>query len=652
MAFHHPLPDDPAVGGATARPSGSSGNHRPVVPSSERLVTWRGISILRRRQSSPVRSIRRHAVGTDSNNRFSWLELRGTTWASSSVTDRAAASARSSAPGSRLAAVSRHRPRGRASRGHHHRGATRFVLAVVVAALPVLSSCQRQGATGPVVIYLVDTLRADHVSAYGGRHEVTPAAEAFASDAVVYDSAFAVSTWTRPSVATLLTSLLPGDNGAVGRFGRLSPTVPYLPELFRAAGWRTISVGSNGNIVDPRLGFGRGFDEFRSLYSASNRFRAVAREIVDDALAVIVAQSSPKFFLYVHVVDPHAPYKLEPAYAGMFRPPTGEPSLFRDRQLLDYDRCIRQADDQFGRLVEGLKRRGWWRNATVVYVSDHGEEFEEHGGWGHGFTIFEEQVRVPLIVKYPGGRWAGTRWHDPVTLADLTPTLAELCGLQGSARWIGRSLLDRRPDPGRTVYFTEDLDHVRTYGLQRGRGKVIASLYPSLGQTVFDLVDDPKETAGTKVACGATATGRTSQLVTELAQLRNWELLTFPGIWLKKEAAEPLTFHVELQLGADAKPFLSSEDACRWAAAIKDGTLAIRADLWAGEPFGLFLADDDMGLEPSLDWLPATDSAGATGRTGEPPPGLRLVRKPAWVINGPTTDEVQRANLRSLGYMQ
>lgn len=525
-------------------------------------------------------------------------------------------------------------------------------MAILAAGLGVLPCCHGLLGTGPVVIYLIDTLRADHVSVYGGRPETTPAAGAFAHEAVVYDNAFAVSTWTRPSVATLLTSLLPADNGAVGRFGRLSPAVPYLPELFRAAGWRTVSVGSNGNIVDPRLGFDRGFDEFRSLYKASNRFRPVAREVVDDALAVIAAQRSPKFFLYVHVVDPHAPYKLEPAYAGMFTPPAGQPLSFRERQLLDYDRCIRQADDQFGRLVEGLKRRGWWRHATVVYVADHGEEFEDHGGWGHGFTIFEEQVRVPLIVKYPDGRWAGTRWPDPVTLADLTPTLAELHGLQQSARWIGRSMVDRRRDPDRTVYFTEDLDHVRTYGLERGRDKVIVTLYPSLGQTVFDLNTDPKEVAGTKVACGPTVTGPVGELVAELAQLRNTELLTFPGNCLRKEAARPLSFQVAVQLGADAKPFLSSEDACRWAGAIKDGTLTIRADLRNGEPFDVFLADSDLGLEPSLDWLPATARRGAKGGSATPPPGLEVVRSRACVINGPTTDEVQRANLRSLGYMQ
>src|SRR5262249_4700723 len=152
--------------------------------------------------------------------------------------------------------------------------------------------------------------------------------------------------------------------------------------------------------------------------------RPSARSVVHRAIDFIERQKSPRFFLFVHVIDPHQPISLESPYDTLFS--DGKTASTRDRLLLDYDRSIRQADDQFQRLVEALKRKGWWDGAAVIYTSDHGEEFFEHGRQGHGTTLFEEQLRVPLILKYPMRYRAGTRRQERVTLGDLLPTIADI----------------------------------------------------------------------------------------------------------------------------------------------------------------------------------------------------------------------------------
>jgi len=504
------------------------------------------------------------------------------------------------------------------------------------AVLAATTGCSPPTAPGPIVIYLVDTLRPDRMSVYGAVHPTSPAAQAFAGDAVVYTNAYAVSTWTRPSVATLLTSLLPSHVAALDRWGRLDASVSYLPQELRRKEWKTAAYVANGNLFDNRLGFDRGFDVFKIIVHASpdgsvppgTARHATAREVSAHVVKFINAQTSPQFFLYVHVIDPHWPYVPEPAYGGLFadgRPLGGIP--------VDYDRSVRQADDQFTTIADALREKGYWDKATVLYTSDHGEEFQEHGGTFHGTTVFDEQLRVPLIIKYPDGDGAGTRRADPVTLADVVPTLGEIYGLAASTEWIGTSLWRRRLPADRDLYFTEDLDGHRLYGLRRGSQKVIVQLYPTFTKTLFFLDKDRGEQAGTTLGCDdESQSDRT--LVNALRRWREKDVAAFPSLRFPALAA---SCAATIDLANVPHPFLTAEDHCRWAGRIQKGRLRF-PDPQGGSSGSLYVSGDVRGRLPDVVY-------------SEGKPSCSVTTVQARLMDGPLTEEhIER--LRSLGYLR
>jgi arylsulfatase len=518
--------------------------------------------------------------------------------------------------------------------------------ALVLASAAVAAACRsspRPAAQGPIVVYLVDALRPDRTSLYGADRATTPAAEALARESVTYTSAFALSTWTRPSVATLLTSLLPARAGALNRWGRLDASAWYLPQALREAGWATAAFVANANLFDERLGFQRGIDVFRPVvHGPTGEWHATAREVVEPALAYIESRTSPRFFLYVHVVDPHArwfapdeepgePYLLEPRSRAMFAQAPGP----EDGVPLDYDRSVRQADDQFARIAGALRGRGFWESATVVYTADHGEAFGEHGAVAHGHALDEEQVRVPLVIKYPDGDGAGARRSDPVSLADVTPTLAEVAALGDSNDWIGASLWRRRLPPEREIYHSEDLDEHRLYALRRGDSKLVVRLYPRFARTRFDLARDPRELAGLDLPCGAPLAAGDAALVAALARWREKDVAAFPSVLLAASGGRPC--HATVELAHVRKPFLTLEDSCRWAGAIGGGRLTLR-DGGAPALPRLLLSADDHGRLPTVAIDPAR-------------PGCSVSSVQSALLEGPTSEEHLR-RLRGLGYLR
>lgn len=510
-------------------------------------------------------------------------------------------------------------------------------------------------AAGPVLIYIVDALRADRVSVQGAPRDTTPAARALAMEGVVYANAHAVSSWTRPSVATMLTSRLPAEVGAVNRFGRLAEGVPYLPEILRAHGWRTFAFQSNGNVFDERLGFERGFDQVVPIYGLGSEGpgglpHALARDVVDPAIKLIQEQRTRRFFLIVHVSDTHLPISLEPEYAKLF-PPIPPGASERERMLLEYDRAARQADDQFARLVEALRRKGWWQSALVIYTADHGEELLERGQVGHGWSLYEEQIRVPMIVKYPMGKFAGTRRPDPVSHADLAPTVADVTGLRPLPGQLGRTLAGVPFERDRTLYFTEDLDNARLYGIKKGAWKVIVQLYPRFSRQMFDLERDPAEAHGATVECGQAEPPAAVELFRALRELRDREVRFFPGARVEKREGGSLTVRVAASVVDDPKPFLRDTDLCRFSGNIADGSLRIEKNIGPGEDFELVVGDNDRGDEVALD-LEFLRPGGSWRRVAAGKSGLvRLVRTQARYLRGPTADRKLFEHLRSLGYI-
>ena len=518
---------------------------------------------------------------------------------------------------------------------------------LILGALPFLSGLGQRN-DGPVVVYLVDTLRPDRMSAYGAARDTTPAVRAFASESVVFRNAFTLSTWTRPAVATLLTSRLPSEVGAINRYGRLSESVPYLPEIFQKHGWVTCAAVANGNVDDPRLGFRRGFDRFDDVWGKTPEEKPSAVEVVEKARAFIAAQPSPRFFLYVHVIDPHIPYRTPPEFQTAFEASAGPTP--REKLLLEYDREVRTSDEGFLHLADSLKAKGWWRDALVVFVSDHGEEFYEHGNLYHGATLYDEQTRVPLVVKFPGNEGRATTRPDPVSLADVAPTIVDAMGWEKEKGWIGESVRGRRFPENREIYATEDLDAFRLYGLRRGPEKVIVRVYPTLERRVFRLDRDPRENEGASVPCGEASAGSASDLLPRLEAWRERDLEGFPQVHLwRSSPGEEVRIDLLVSLGGGTKPFLSATDACRYASSVKPGMIMLRGPLSPNQPFDFRIAGDDRGALPHYR-LGVTDSRGKVVPLGDAR-GVTVRAAQGDFLTGLTVDETEARRLKALGYL-
>jgi arylsulfatase A-like enzyme len=359
-----------------------------------------------------------------------------------------------------------------------------------------------------VIVYLVDTLRRDHLSLYGYGRRTSPQLDGFASDAVVFERAVASSSWTIPSVASLFTSLLPDAHGALQLQAPLPPAVHTLAERLAESGFATGAVVANPLILVSR-GFDQGFTCFEGLRGRKKRrlSRTVpAARVVDTALRFLDSHRGLPSFLYVHAFDPHFPYQPPPPFDHLFEPPT--PSE-RDQAVALYDGEIAYGDREFGRFVRELKAKGLYDRALLVFASDHGEEFLDHGDWRHGGSLFDELVRVPLVVKYPGGSHAGRRVDLQVQLLDVFPTVLEALSLPVPAdpAFLGRPLQgatsgELKPRPA----FLQ-LNHRGNvaYAARTEEEKVVHRFSPVDHVRDYDLVRDPEERSPKAVTGGRAA---------------------------------------------------------------------------------------------------------------------------------------------------
>jgi arylsulfatase A-like enzyme len=352
-----------------------------------------------------------------------------------------------------------------------------------------------------VVVYLVDALRASHLSLYGYSRDTSPELTGFAQDAVVFDQAIAAAPWTKPSVASLFTSLLPREHGCVLFRIPLDRGLVTLAERLRERGYGTGAVVTNPHVGARDIHFDQGFDQFEA-HPPDLR----AAEVVDAALAFVDARRGQPTFLYVHTMDTHEPYRPPPPFDRRFPPlpapgrqATGprdyvEPADL-DRIVGQYDGAVAYGDREFGRFVQALRERGLYDRATIVFLADHGEEFLDHDGWEHGPTLFDELVRVPLVVKYPRRREAGRRVARQVQVVDVLPTIMKSQGLAVPGGIAGRDLEESfdATGPERPVVFeTTFFDHV-AYGARTSEAKYVRFFQPMAVELLFDLRRDPGE---------------------------------------------------------------------------------------------------------------------------------------------------------------
>jgi len=319
-------------------------------------------------------------------------------------------------------------------------------------------SSRTESARPNVVVISIDTLRADHLGAYGYSRPTSPHLDALAASGVLFENAFSPSSWTLPAHASLLSGVSPYRHGAVAASARIRDDVPLLAELLGAQGYHTAAF-VNAPFVGRDYGFARGFARFEQRFEQKRRDVAERHRQVLDAVPTL----EPPFFLFVHYMDVHTPYRPPKEFNRFARDrrssavlkDIGEQSVVelqraaregrlhmseadRDRLIDLYDGEILAMDAKIGELVGALRER--FPDMIVVVTSDHGEEFLEHGGFGHGETLYEEVLRVPLIVA-GDGVVAGARVREQASLLDVVPTLLERLAIAPATPLAGRSLL-------------------------------------------------------------------------------------------------------------------------------------------------------------------------------------------------------------------
>jgi arylsulfatase A-like enzyme len=320
---------------------------------------------------------------------------------------------------------------------------------------------QRDGAVRPrpwsgrpnVIIYLVDALRRDRLGCYGAARPTSPSVDAFARGATLFEHAVAQATWTRPAVTSVLTGLEPLAHGVRTLDDRLADEAVTLPELLQAAGYLTAAFSTNPH-VSAATGLAQGFDDFQLLPEGRRSSEDVNRRVLRwlDGHA-----GGAPFFLYVHALDPHAPYAppvdMMQRFAPGVVPGAGAGSELirayaakgeeRARRIAGlsalYDGEVAANDRSFGELVAELRRRGLYEKTLLVFVADHGEEFDEHGFLGHANNLYAPTLSVPLIVKWPR-QTRGERVPGLAQQIDLMPTVLRAAGLSPPAGLRGHDL--------------------------------------------------------------------------------------------------------------------------------------------------------------------------------------------------------------------
>lgn len=421
------------------------------------------------------------------------------------------------------------RSRGRASRR------TGAALAAGLTMLACTSGCRAPAKSAPVrhlVVICIDTLRADHVGAWGYSRATTPAIDELVRRGSRFSKAFSTSSWTVPSVASIMTSLPPALHGA-GVFGevrllgdtnpprQVESTIPMLAEHVSALGYRTALFSAN-----PFL-YGR----FKDGFATAVVERVDATQLTDRALAWLDDPDPRPGLLYLQYMDLHQPNRPPDPFYQYFATPDGKPheprhgdwnyggvrdlkdpgfQAFRDHRIAVYDGALRYTDSQIARLLARLDAPPFRGQTLVVLTSDHGEEFWDHaleqaamgddprGFWGigHGHTLYEELLHVPLVVS--GGRFAGGGTDPcPASLLDIVPTLLAAAELPGLFRMLGRPLPvpdDPTPParcPSRPLAASATAYGPDSHSLRLQNWKLLEA--HGRKDQLFDLDEDPQE---------------------------------------------------------------------------------------------------------------------------------------------------------------
>ena len=345
------------------------------------------------------------------------------------------------------------------------------VVAILVAMLAVYLVRDRSGPPKYVILIFMDAVRPDHVSAYGYERRTSPRIDDLASRGALFEDAVAQAPWTLSSIATVMTSTFPSQHGAKRREGRNVPVKAgeeTFVEMLSSAGYRTCAL-STAKVYTPSLGLKQGFEESYVIGGDQDVLEKVAAmQLSGAAITWLRRHRDEKCFLVVHHYDTHYPYKasaecisrFDPDYSGKYRLRFGDSSLSilkkarvgrlseigitdRDMEHIKalYDCEILRTDASIGALVDSLEAWDCLDEAMIIITADHGEEFLEHGSIDHGQTLYDESLRVPLVMFAPSCVDAGRKIPDQVGLIDIGPTVLDAAGIAIPPTFEGRSLM-------------------------------------------------------------------------------------------------------------------------------------------------------------------------------------------------------------------
>lgn len=405
-----------------------------------------------------------------------------------------------------------------------------------------------------IIFILIDTLRADRLGAYGHKGNLTPNLDALAAEGVLFEHCESQAPWTLASVGSIFCSCYPSVHKAMDftvsesmrrgerpKVTQFSDEFDTLAEALHALGYETAGVSANPFIIK-EFGFAQGFDYFDNDFTGGNGVKG--SEVNERALRWLDQRKSQQpMFLYLHYMDAHGPYDAPGEFADaalieVEKKPNkrtltlkefsaifpylkdsvagSDPERFRPLQhyweywVAAYEAGVREADHHIGAMVAELKKRGLWENSYVILTADHGEALCEHGYWEHGFGLYETELHVPLILRWPGVLPKGQRIGEIVETFDIMPTLFDQLRHPLGAAVQGRSLLglmqgQKWPGPGSA--FAEANKHPRKeqWALRRGNYKVIRTIIQPdpndedspqtvvKGYELYDSTNDPDE---------------------------------------------------------------------------------------------------------------------------------------------------------------
>jgi len=353
---------------------------------------------------------------------------------------------------------------------------TVFLALLLIAPAAVLLALLLRSEDRPNVILIsIDSLRSDHLGCYGYTRDTTPVLDRIAGEGVLFETVVSSTSWTLPAHAALFTSLHDRVHGCFDGTVWLARSRETIAEAFKSAGYRTTGFFS-GPYLHPVYGLSQGFDTYHDCTSYSEKTIAMlkgtaeAKELGDlshkDVTNPIVLKNvngwldtreDGPFFMFVHLWDVHFDYIPPPPYDTMFDPDykgtvdghfdvkvVERPSSWTDRDVEHYkalyDGEIRWTDATLGKLFASLKARGLMDDTMIVITSDHGEAFYEHGNRGHRYSLHDEEIRIPLIIRFPPSIQAGNRIKEQVHIIDIAPTILKLAGLPPLPGALGRDL--------------------------------------------------------------------------------------------------------------------------------------------------------------------------------------------------------------------